>query len=107
LVEGVHVVAHLFVAFGVLKHGFFGDISSGYDGRSITTAEDAGTNCVVVGAVLGERGVGGVTGARGAVCVLILLNVDEMPVQVRDQDRNRRSVGMMIISGALDGVCGV
>jgi hypothetical protein len=44
---------------------------------------------------------------RRAVGVLILLDVDEMPVEIRYQDRYRRAVGLVRVAGVLDGVGGV
>ena len=42
--------------------------------------------------------------ARRAVRILILLDVDEVPVEVRDQDSERRTVSMIIVPRAFDGI---
>ena len=42
--------------------------------------------------------------ARRAVGVLVLLDVDEVPVEVRDEDRDGRAVGVVLVPRALDGV---
>lgn len=46
-------------------------------------------------------------GARRAVGVLILLDVDKMPVEVRYQDSQRRAVGVVFVACVFNCVFGV
>ena len=69
--------------------------------------KNARADGVVVRAVLDEARVRGVARPGRAVGVLVLLDVDEVAVQVRDQDRQRRAVGVVLVAGVLDGVGGV
>ena len=46
-------------------------------------------------------------GPRRAVGVLVLLDMDEVPVEVGDQYGDGRAVGVVFVARAFDGVCGV
>jgi len=45
-----------------------------------------------------------VAGSRGAVGLLVLLDVDVVAVEVRDQDGQGGAIGVAAVAGALDGV---
>ncbi len=63
---------------------FFGDISGSYDGGGVASAENAGADGIIVGAVLHERSIGCMARAGRAIRVLVLLDMNEMTVQVGD-----------------------
>ncbi len=87
-----------------LLEDLLGHRAGRHDRRGIPPAEEARPDGVVVRAVLEEARIGGVSRPGRAVGVLVLLDVDEMAVQVRDQDRQGRAVGMVLVAGVLDGV---
>ena len=59
---------------------------------------------IIVGAVLRKRGIRCMTRTGCSIRVLVLLDMDEMAVQVRNQNRKRCAVRVVFIAGVFDGI---
>lgn len=84
-----------------------GDKPGGNYGACVPATEYPRPYGVVGGAVLDERGIGRMTGTRRAVGVLILLDMDKMPVEVGYENRQRCAVGLIPVARSIDSVRGV
>ena len=82
-----------------LFQDFFCDITSRHDCRCITSAENTGTNSIIIRSVFHKRGVGCMSRSGSAVCVLVLLNMNKVPVKIGYENYQRCSVSMVFIPG--------
>ena len=84
----------------VAGQDFLGYVACCDNRTGVSPAEDPRADRVIVRAVFHERCIGCMSGPRCAVGVLVLLYVDKVAVEVRDQDRKRRSVGVIPVACA-------
>ena len=83
---------------------FFRDVSGGHDSGRVPAAENTRADGIVIGTVFTEGRIGCMAGSGSAVSVLVLLDMNEMPVEVGYEYGYRRSVRMIRIARVFNSV---